>query len=109
MPFKKKADTIIDPIVEDEVVDPTAWILNNEFANFVLMNTNEIVSLRKNDAAESMCCKTMTRKHCGRTVLFPLKLSMNLGASVFGDWSVRFFVYEKCACQRWLLGHELIE
>jgi len=22
--------------------DPTAWILNNEFANFVLMNTNEI-------------------------------------------------------------------
>ena len=25
--------------------DPTSWILNNEFANFVLMNTNEIVSL----------------------------------------------------------------
>ena len=27
------------------VEDPTSWILNNEFANFVLMNTNEIVSL----------------------------------------------------------------
>jgi len=43
MPFKKKiAEPVIDPVVEDEVVDPTAWILNNEFANFVLMNTNEI-------------------------------------------------------------------
>lgn len=26
----------------EDVEDPTAWILNNEFANFVLMNTNEI-------------------------------------------------------------------
>jgi len=38
---KKVVDPIPDP-VNDEVVDPTAWILNNEFANFVLMNTNEI-------------------------------------------------------------------
>ena len=27
-----------------EVVDPTAWIIDNEFASFVLMHTNEIVS-----------------------------------------------------------------
>lgn len=32
-------------VVEEEPEpDPTAWILENEFANFVLMNSNEIVS-----------------------------------------------------------------
>jgi len=30
------------PTMDDVPEDPTAWILNNEFANFVLMNTNEI-------------------------------------------------------------------
>jgi len=49
MPFgrgKGKEPPMPDPIVEDGgVEDPTAWILNNELANFLLMNTNEIVSL----------------------------------------------------------------
>ena len=32
-------------IVEEEPpADPTAWLLNNEFANFVLMHHNEVVS-----------------------------------------------------------------
>lgn len=43
MPFGK-GKAKVDDIPED-VSDPTAWILNNEFANFVLMNTNEIVSI----------------------------------------------------------------
>lgn len=43
--FKKNKAAAIpaDPIVEGGG-DPTGWILNNEFANFVLMHTNEIVS-----------------------------------------------------------------
>ena len=44
MPFKlKKKAPIPDPLA-DEAGDPTAWILDNELANFLLMNTNEIVS-----------------------------------------------------------------
>ena len=31
------------PAIE-EPTDPLSWIVDNEFANFVLMNTNEIVS-----------------------------------------------------------------
>lgn len=43
MPFGKKAAATPDPVVEVAAVeDPTGWILNNEVANFVLMNTNEI-------------------------------------------------------------------
>lgn len=43
---KKAAAPIpVDPIVEGGE-DPTGWILDNEFANFVLMHTNEIVSGR---------------------------------------------------------------
>ena len=33
-----------DTLGGEDVGDPTAWIIDNEFANFVLMNTNEIVS-----------------------------------------------------------------
>ena len=47
MAFGKKKAAPIDPVeVEVEAVyDPLSWMLNNEFANFVLFNTNEIVSL----------------------------------------------------------------
>jgi hypothetical protein len=31
-------------VVEEAPVDPTAWLLDNEFANFVLMHHNEVVS-----------------------------------------------------------------
>jgi len=31
-----------DPVGGEDAGDPTAWIIDNEFANFVLMNTNEI-------------------------------------------------------------------
>ena len=43
MAFGKKKAPIPDPIM-DEPTDPLSWIVDNEFANFVLMNTNEIVS-----------------------------------------------------------------
>lgn len=43
MPFGKKKNAIPDPVME-EPNDPLSWIVDNEFANFVLMNTNEIVS-----------------------------------------------------------------
>lgn len=33
-----------DAVGGEDAGDPTAWIIDNEFANFVLMNTNEIVS-----------------------------------------------------------------
>ena len=39
---RSKADPI--PIEAELAADPTGWIIDNEFANFVLMNTNEIVS-----------------------------------------------------------------
>lgn len=42
MPFGKKANAIPEPIEVEPEVDPTGWILNNEFANFVLFNTNEV-------------------------------------------------------------------
>jgi hypothetical protein len=35
---------VVDPVGANDAGDPTAWIIDNEFANFVLMNTNEIVS-----------------------------------------------------------------
>ena len=49
MAFGKKAKIVDEPpssssTMGGDTEDPTAWILNNEFANFVLMNTNEIVS-----------------------------------------------------------------
>ena len=37
------AKKVLPPVPEPE--DPTAWILENGFAEFVLMHTNEIVSL----------------------------------------------------------------
>ena len=40
------AKKVPPPVPEPE--DPTAWILENGFAEFVLMHTNEIVSL--------LCC-----------------------------------------------------
>ncbi len=43
MVFGKKKGAIPDPVIE-EPTDPLSWIVNNEFASFVLMNTNEIVS-----------------------------------------------------------------
>jgi hypothetical protein len=39
----KAAPKLVEPNPE-AAADPTAWIIDNEFANFVLMNTNEIVS-----------------------------------------------------------------
>lgn len=39
---KKKAAPMPESSGDVGSDDPTAWILNNEFANFVLMNTNEI-------------------------------------------------------------------
>jgi len=42
MAFGKGKAKVSTPVAADDIEDPTAWILNNEFANFVLMNTNEI-------------------------------------------------------------------
>jgi len=41
------AKKVPPPVVP--IKDPTAWILENEFAEFVLMHTNEIVSVFRRD------------------------------------------------------------
>jgi len=46
--------------VEEEIPeDPTAWILDNQLAYFVLMHTNEIVS-----AVMIICCGRQPRLTC---------------------------------------------
>ena len=44
----KAAPVPVDPIMDD----PYSWIVDNEFANFVLMNTNEIVSGKRRELEE---------------------------------------------------------
>lgn len=42
MAFGRKGPKIVEAPPVEDIADPTAWILDNEFANFVLMNTHEI-------------------------------------------------------------------
>lgn len=81
------------PVVPELDADPTGWIIDNEFANFVLMNTNEIVSGMQ--CYEMKCIGHWTTTTFETTLsvwldLVPAKVfgSMNLGQQLTWEVSV---------------------